>query len=76
MIRISGPLHRITLVLHLQASETAERGTARLIEAVSAYQSALEIWTREEVPLDWAMAQNNLGSALKDLGERREAQRG
>ena len=26
--------------------------------------------TRERVPLDWAMTQNNLGNALSTLGER------
>ena len=26
--------------------------------------------TRERVPLDWAMTQNNRGTALRDLGER------
>ena len=26
--------------------------------------------TREKVPLDWAMTQNNLGIALRNLGER------
>jgi hypothetical protein len=30
----------------------------------------LREWTRERVPLDWATAQNNLGSALEKLGER------
>ena len=32
--------------------------------------AALEEWTRERVPLDWAMTQNNLGNALWTLGER------
>jgi hypothetical protein len=41
-----------------------------LHEAVAAYRQALEDWTRERVPLDWAMTQNNLGLALKALGER------
>ena len=47
-----------------------ESGTARLEEAVTAYRAALEEWTRERVPLDWAMTQNNLGNALSTLGER------
>jgi hypothetical protein len=45
-------------------------GTARLEEAVAAYRSALEEWTRERVPLDWAMSQMNLGIAHGLLGER------
>jgi tetratricopeptide (TPR) repeat protein len=47
-----------------------ERGTARLEEALAAFREALKEWTRERVPLQWAMAQNNLGTALSDLGER------
>jgi len=47
-----------------------ESGTARLEEAVRAHRAALEEWTRERVPLDWAMTQNNLGNALLGLGER------
>ncbi len=42
----------------------------RLEEAVSAYRAALQERTRERVPLDWAMTQNNLGNALATLGER------
>ncbi|MGA8169700.1 MAG: hypothetical protein WB816_02505, partial [Methylocystis sp.] len=30
---------------------------------------ALETYTRDRVPLDWAMTQNNLGNALLKLGE-------
>ncbi len=54
------------------ASRLGERksGTARLEEAVAAYRAALEEWTRERVPLDWAQTQNNLGNALGTLGER------
>jgi tetratricopeptide (TPR) repeat protein len=47
-----------------------EGGTARLAEAVAAYREALKEGTRERVPLDWAMTQNNLGLALARLGER------
>jgi hypothetical protein len=47
-----------------------ESGTARLEEAVAAFRAALEEWTRERVPLNWAMTQNNLGNALRTLGER------
>jgi len=44
-------------------------GTAPLEEAAIAYREALKEWTRERVPLDWAMAQNNLGNALHQLSE-------
>ena len=53
-----------------------ESGTARLEEAVAAYRAALEEWTRERVPLDWAMTQNNLGTALRDWASGRAARRG
>jgi hypothetical protein len=39
-------------------------------EAVSAYRKALVEYTREHVPLDWAMTRNGLGIALTSLGER------
>jgi len=42
----------------------------RLEEAITAYRAALEERTRARVPLDWAMTQVNLGTALKVLGER------
>jgi tetratricopeptide (TPR) repeat protein len=47
-----------------------ESGTARLEEAVAAFRSALLEYTRDRLPLQWAMAQNNLGSTLQILGER------
>src|SRR5260370_18466595 len=47
-----------------------ERGTVRLEEAVTAFREALQEWTRERMPLGWAMVQNNLGNAFRTLGER------
>jgi hypothetical protein len=47
-----------------------ESGTSRLEEAVAAHRAALEEWTRERVPLNWAATQNNLGYALHSLGAR------
>jgi tetratricopeptide (TPR) repeat protein len=47
-----------------------ESGTARLEEAVATYRSALQEWTRDRVPLDWALTQNSLGVALWWLGDR------
>ncbi|MEO0939250.1 MAG: hypothetical protein AAFY38_13940 [Pseudomonadota bacterium] len=44
--------------------------TARLEDAVRAYEDALREWTRDRVPMDWAMAKMNLGNALTTLGER------
>ena len=48
-----------------------QRGDSEALErAIAAYQDALKEHTRERVPLDWAMIQNNLGLALFRLGER------
>ena len=49
-----------------------EDGTERLEQAVTAYNAALEVYTRERVPLDWAVTQNNLGAVLWTLGERED----
>ena len=40
-----------------------------LDEAVAAYKSALEEYTRERVPLYWAAIQHSLGTPLTDLSE-------
>ena len=58
-----------------QASGAAEASFAltllgELNEAVAAYREALTEWPRERVPLDCAATQNNLGNALRNLGER------
>jgi hypothetical protein len=54
---------------------SASVGTERarlLAEAVAAYRSALEVFTRESLPQDWADTQNNLALVLRDQasGER------
>ena len=41
-----------------------------LNDAIAVYRAALEEYTRERAPLDWAMTQSNLGNALLTLGER------
>jgi tetratricopeptide (TPR) repeat protein len=43
-----------------------------LDQAVAAFRAALEVRTRERVPLDWAMTQNDLGTALWNLGARED----
>ena len=58
-----------------KAAEFYERGEQRganaaLLVTIAAYRAALEEWTRERVPLDWATTQNNLGNALSTLGQR------
>jgi tetratricopeptide (TPR) repeat protein len=42
----------------------------QLSEAVTACREALKERGREKMPMDWAETQNNLGSALRALGER------
>ena len=45
------------------------RDDEELVElAVKAYRGALEKHSRETLPLDWAMTQNNLGNALHYVG--------
>jgi len=39
-------------------------------QAVTAYRAALEVYTREELPQDWAMTQNDLVNALAHQGKR------
>jgi hypothetical protein len=47
-----------------------EEGDAEcLIEAVNAYRLTLDGVDRDLAPFDWAMTQNNLGNALRSLGE-------
>src|SRR5262245_42201441 len=47
-------------------------GVRLLGESVAAYREALKVYTREQLPQDWAMTQNNLGVALSSQGERAE----
>jgi tetratricopeptide (TPR) repeat protein len=55
-------------VLYDQGSEFGDN--AALAEAISVYRDALRLVPSDRVPLDWAMTQNNLGTALQTLGER------
>ncbi|WP_376960751.1 tetratricopeptide repeat protein [Azospirillum sp. A26] len=58
-----------------KAEEYYERGhrrgeNAALLVAVAVYRTTLLEYTRASTLLQWAMTQNNLGSALSRLGER------
>ncbi|NKB56357.1 MAG: hypothetical protein GKS00_08480 [Alphaproteobacteria bacterium] len=44
-------------------------GLAALERAIDAYEAALEVYTRREMPADWAMTQMNLGKGLASLGK-------
>jgi tetratricopeptide (TPR) repeat protein len=41
-----------------------------LADAAAAHRAALEVYTRDALPQQWAAAQSNLGAALVRLGER------
>jgi exonuclease VII small subunit len=61
--------------LFAKAAEFYEIGDSKgsnpdLFIAIAAYRAALEERTQARVPLDWAATQNNLGNALRTLGER------
>ena len=47
-----------------------------LAEAVAAHRQALEVFSRETLPQDWAIAQGNLGIALHAQGTRTSGERG
>jgi hypothetical protein len=69
--------NNLGLTLREQAirSEGA-KATDLLIQTVSAYRSALEVSTREQLPQDWAETQNNLGIALSDQAARTDGAKG
>ena len=69
--RSTGRRRRTISAMRLSELGERETGTARLEEAVAAFRAALEERTRERVPLDWAMTQNNLGNALSDARRAR-----
>ena len=52
------------LGLGVDSGEGVARDGGQEAQGLAAYRAALEEWTRERVPLDWAMTQNNLGTAL------------
>jgi tetratricopeptide (TPR) repeat protein len=52
------------------ASWRAGERHSALEEAVTAFREAQKEWTQARVPLDWAKTMNNLGDALRLLGER------
>ena len=60
--------HALGLVLGVVGEQGGDKQA--LIDATMAFRAALKEWTRQRVPLQWAMAQNNLGTALMRLGER------
>jgi len=52
-----------------EAGAGMPEGVSALQDALTAYRAALEIRTRDADPLGWANTQNNMGWALKYLGD-------
>ena len=66
----------IALELHGERTEGAE-GLDPLTRAIAAYVAALEVYTRDASPVDWAMTQGNLAVAHLTLARRQTgAERG
>ncbi len=51
-------------------------GDLALEAAIASFRAALEMHMREDLPVDWAMTQNNLGLSLRTQGERLGGQAG
>ncbi len=80
-VDILTPLHTFAghFYLGLAFQSRAQRlatPQADLRAAITAYRAALEVYTRDDLPQDWAMTQNNLGNALRTLGERTTGEEG
>jgi tetratricopeptide (TPR) repeat protein len=61
-------LHRQAASLYYQGAEFG--GNTSLLGAIAVLNEILVLRPRERVPLGWAATQNDLGNALKILGER------
>jgi tetratricopeptide (TPR) repeat protein len=61
-------LDQKALALHRLGMEFGDK--TALVDATARCRALLDRRDRERVPLDWAMTQNNLGTALQMLGER------
>jgi len=57
----------VLLILGEQISEDDEEEVKYLNESVAAFRTALEVRTRELLPLEWATTQQNLGAVLSTL---------
>jgi tetratricopeptide (TPR) repeat protein len=55
--------------MHEGEGASGDKAAGLLDEAVRAYRSALEVYTKANQPQEWASAQNNLGIALMDAEE-------
>ena len=63
--------NNLGLVLWDQGTRTGgEAGTQLLDEAVTAYRDALTVYTKAQLPQQWASTQYNLGNVLQNQGTR------
>jgi len=63
--------HNLGSALQAQGLRTeGTQGVDLLAQAVAAFRSALEVYTRERLPQDWAETENHLGAALKEQAIR------
>jgi len=60
----------VTRMVHIGTWRLVDKGAWCIEEAIFAFREALKEYTRERVPLKWAMTQMNLGNALDTLGAR------
>ena len=61
-------LQREASALFRQGNELGDNRA--LLAAIEQHKRLIELMPREREPLGWAMAQNNLGAALRSLGQR------
>ena len=66
--------NNLGIALEEQGIRTSGEESPRLLgEAVAAYRSALEVFTREQLPGRWMVSRKNEGLALEALGRFAEA---
>jgi hypothetical protein len=66
----AGLLQRRDSANALESLGERESGADKLEEAVAAYRAALQEWTRERVPVDWAASLGNQGIAMMLIADR------
>ncbi|MCP4933392.1 MAG: TIR domain-containing protein, partial [bacterium] len=67
-------LDRYAYALYRQGTEKVDKNA--LPQAIRAYREILKVRTRAQLPQQWAMTQNNLGSALQEQGIRTGGEEG
>jgi hypothetical protein len=68
LLRAASYLNRLNHNLAFLGDMGVGKSTAE--QSVIAIRAALEEWTRERAPHDWALANHNLCIGLRALGER------